>query len=330
MPLDESDIIDRFFRPLAGEGAFGLFDDAGRLDVSPDFDLVVTTDMIACKVHFLPGDPPFSVAQKALRVNVSDLAAKGAQPLAYVISFGISSDIEEGWLAEFVRGLKADHARFGLRLLGGDTVSVRDGPVISVTAHGLAPKGRMVHRSGGRPGDLLYVSGVIGAGAVGLALLKGEAGPWDALPNARKDALIAHYHVPQPRVELSPLLVAYASAAMDISDGLIGDCDKLAAASGCSADIEVDRVPLAEGLGATHDPALLARLITGGDDYEILAAVPPEQTPGFESAAEEAGVPMSRIGVLKGDSASSRVTWRGSELNLMARAYTHQPPEGAA
>ncbi len=330
MPLDERDIIERFFRPLAGEGAFGLLDDAGRLDVSPDFDLVVTTDMIACKVHFLPRDPPFSVAQKALRVNVSDLAAKGAEPLAYVISFGISSEIEEGWLADFVRGLKADHARFGLRLLGGDTVRVPDGPIISVTAHGLAPKGRMVHRSGGRPGDLLYVSGLIGAGAVGLALLKGEAGPWDALPHARRDALIAHYHVPQPRVELAPLLVAYASAAMDISDGLIGDCDKLAAASGCSADIEVEHVPLAEGLGATDDPALLARLITGGDDYEILAAVPPEKAPGFESAAEEAGVPMSRIGVLKAESAAPRVTWRGSDLNLVARAYTHKPQEGTA
>ena len=181
MPLDELAVIDRFFRPLAGQGAFGLLDDAARLDVPPDADLVVTTDMVACGVHFLPGDPPETVARKALRVNVSDLAAKGAQPLAYVISIAISEDIDEVWLAAFAHGLKQDQDRFGIGLLGGDTIEAPGGAVVSITAFGVAPKGRMVHRFGGRPGDALFVSGTIGAGTAGLALLKREPGPWDAL-----------------------------------------------------------------------------------------------------------------------------------------------------
>lgn len=326
MPPDELTIIDRFFRPLAGEGAFALVDDAGQLSVPADVDVVVTTDMVANTVHFLPGDPPETVAQKALRVNISDLAAKGARPLAYVIGLGVSPDVTEGWLAEFARGLKADHERFGITLLGGDTIFVRDGPTISVTAHGAVPKGRMVRRSGGRAGDALFVSGEIGGSTAGLALLKGDAGPWDALPAAEKAALIARYRMPQPRAALSQALVDHASAAMDISDGLVGDCDKLAAASGCSATIDVDRVPLAVEY-ADGDAETLRRLVTGGDDYEILAAISPDNEAAFEAAAQAADVPVSRIGTLKPLSSPSQVLWRGRELELSRRAYTHGEEE---
>ena len=167
MPADELAIIDRYFRPLAGEGAFGLLDDAARLDVPADADLVVTADMVAIGVHFLPGDPPDLVAQKALRVNLSDLAAKGAKPLAYVLSLGLPRDRDEAWLEGFAAGLRRDQDAYGIALLGGDTIDAPGGPVISVTAFGAAPKGGMVHRFAGGPGDVLVVSGTIGAGAAG-------------------------------------------------------------------------------------------------------------------------------------------------------------------
>ncbi len=324
MQPGELTIIDRFFRPLAGEGAFELNDDAARLDVPAESDLVVTTDMIANKVHFLPDDAPETIAQKALRVNISDLAAKGARPLAYVLSLGVSPDIDESWLAAFAQGLKADHERFGIRLLGGDTIFVPEGPVVSIAAFGVAPKGRMVHRFGGKPGDALFVSGEIGAGTVGLALLKGEPGPWDALTAARKNELIKRYRVPEPRNELAPMLAELASAAMDVSDGLVGDCDKLTAASGCSATIEAERVPLPEGLAATSDQDVLAQLLTGGDDYEILAAVSPLRTEAFADSARKAGVPVTRIGALTEATGPSQVLFEGRALPLSKRCFVHR------
>jgi thiamine-monophosphate kinase len=321
VPLDELSIIDRFFRPLAGEGAFGLLDDAGLISVAAGEDLVVTTDMVACGIHFLPGDPADTVAQKALRVNISDLAAKGATPLVYTLSLGLPPEIGEDWLAGFAAGLARDQQLFAIGLLGGDTNGVRDGPVVSVTALGRIAKGRMVHRSGGKPGDLLYVSGGIGAGAAGLALLKGEPGPWDGLSEEARTAMVSRYRVPEPRVQLSAALVEFASAAMDVSDGLVGDCDKLCAASGCSARIDAGSVPLPVGLRA--EEATLARLLASGDDFEILAAVSPANDVGFRAAAEAAGVPVARIGALTLGGTLTGVLFKGAPLRLSRRAYVH-------
>ncbi len=324
MPLDELSIIDRYFRPLAGEGAFDLRDDAGAIAVPSGRDLVVTTDMIACNVHFLAGDPPGTVAQKALRVNLSDLAAKGSTPLAYTLSLGLPPAFDDAWLAAFADGLARDQQLYGVGLLGGDTIVAPAGPVVSIAAFGLVAKGRMVHRAGGRPGDALYVSGVIGAGAAGLALLKGEAGAWDALPEAARAALVSRYRLPEPRIPLSAAIGAHASAAMDISDGLVGDCDKLCAASGCAATIDAGRVPLPPGLSADDD-GLLARLLSAGDDYEILAAVPPEREERFRAMASAAGVPVTRVGALKETEgeALTDVLLGGRPLRLSRRAYVH-------
>lgn len=327
MPLDELDLIDRHFRPLAGEGAFGLRDDAARLDVPPESDLVVTTDMIASSIHFLPGDPPETIAQKALRVNVSDLAAKGARPLAYVIAMGFSDDVDEAWLAGFARGVKADQARFGISLLGGDTISVRAGPVVSVTAFGAAPKGRMVHRFAASPGEALFVSGTIGAAGAGLALLKGAAGPWQALSEAERADLVARYRVPEPRVALAPVLADLASAAMDVSDGLAGDLDKLCAASGCSAVVDAAAVPLPLVLGRVRDAAILARLIGAGDDYEILATVPETRAERFAAAAAAAGCPVTRIGTLTEGVDPPAFLLEGEPLTLTRRSWVHGRPE---
>lgn len=320
--LDEFSIIKRYFRPLAGEGAFGLLDDAARFDPPPDCDLVVTTDMVVSRIHFLPGDPPDTVAQKALRVNISDLAAKGAEPLAYVLTIGISPEVDADWLARFAQGLRADQDRFGIRLLGGDTVFAPEGPLVSITTFGAAPRGRMVHRHTGRPGDLLFVSGTIGMATLGLAILKDEKGPWESLGAEARDTLVQRYRVPEPRTALAGALVECASAAMDISDGLVGDCDKLAAGAGCSAVIEADRVSVPLPVGSDDD-ALFGRLLSGGDDYEILAAVPPEKASEFSRLAAEADVPVARVGVLREGQEPTEVVHSGRSLKLPKRAYVH-------
>jgi thiamine-monophosphate kinase len=327
--LDELSIIDRYFRPLAGKGAFGLFDDAGLIAVPRGEELVITTDMLASDVHFLAGDPPDTIARKALRVNLSDLAAKGATPLAYVLSLALTPDLDAAWLTGFANGLAADQKRYRVTLLGGDTIAVPERPVISITAFGHIAAGRMVHRAGGRPGDDLYVSGAIGGGAAGLALLRGEAGPWSALAEDERDALVGRYRLPEPRTALAPALVEFATAAMDVSDGLVGDCDKLCAASGCSAVIRAEAVPLPGGLAGTIDPKLVARLLTAGDDFEILATVAPENAPRFKAAAENAGVPLTRIGTLAGGEGPAKVLFQGTELGLSQRAFVHRRVETA-
>lgn len=323
MALDELGIIDRFFRPLAGAGAFNLLDDAAQLDVPPGSDLVVTVDMIAEAIHFLPDDPPDTIARKALRVNVSDLAAKGARPLAYLLSLGLSRTTGSEWLAAFAAGLAEDQRRFSIKLLGGDTIDSGQGAVISITAFGLVPKGRMVHRSGAAPGDRLFVSGTIGGAGVGLALLRGEAGPWSDLSAADQVALVERYRVPEPRVALAAPLLEYASAAMDVSDGLVGDCDKLCSASGCSATILADSIPLPESLTGRLASEHVGRLITGGDDYEILAAVPMSKAAGFQQAAELQGVAVTEIGVVTPGNAPVGVLFEGRPLSLSGRAFAH-------
>ncbi|WP_205520659.1 thiamine-phosphate kinase [Propylenella binzhouense] len=324
MALNELDVIDRFLRPLAGEGAFGLFDDAARLTPSPGTELVLTTDMIAAGIHFLPDDPPFTIAQKALRVNISDLAAKGADPVGYLMSLALSPDLDSGWLEAFCLGLAADQAAFGIDLLGGDTISIRQGPVVSITAIGAVPAGGMVHRFGGRPGDVLFVSGAIGAARAGLALLTGERGPWDSIPAGARDGLVARYRVPEPRLGLAEAVRSHASAAMDVSDGLVGDCDKMVASTGCSARLDGDRVPVDAALaGLAEDDRVFAALVSGGDDYEILAAVPPDAVPAFVAAAGEAGIAVSRIGALVEGAGPVTIERNGRILDLRARAYVH-------
>jgi thiamine-monophosphate kinase len=321
--LDELSIIARYFRPLAGEGAFDFLDDAGRISVPADQELVVTTDMVASGVHFLPDDPADSVARKALRVNLSDLAAKGARPVAYTLSLALDEATDEEWIAAFARGLGADQREYSIGLLGGDTIAVPQGPVISITAFGVVSRGRMVHRFGGKPGDALYVSGEIGAGAAGLALLRKESGPWDALAADARERLIGRYRIPEPRMALAVALTENASAAMDISDGLVGDCDKLAAASGCLAEIAVERIPLPKELEGLRDQKILARLLTAGDDYEILAAVPPTREGAFAAAAAETGVAVARIGALAAGSGKTKVSLDGRDFPLYQRAFVH-------
>src|SRR6266481_1716374 len=198
----EDSLIARYFRPLATDpSAFGLMDDAAILKASGD-DTVVTTDAIVEGVHFLTDDPPDTVARKALRVNLSDLAAKGATPAGFVLTLALRA-ADDAWLAPFARGLGEDAGLFSCPLLGGDTVSTPGPLMISITAFGRVPPGKMVHRSGARPGDRVVVTGTIGDAALGLDMLRGGAATTALADDAAaKQMLVGRYRVPQPRTAL--------------------------------------------------------------------------------------------------------------------------------
>lgn len=324
MPSGEDDLIARYFKPLATTpGALGLTDDAAILQAGGD-DVVVTTDAIVAGVHFLPDDPPDTVARKALRVNLSDLAAKGADPAGFVLTLALR-EVSEAWLAPFARALGEDADQFGCPLLGGDTVSTPGPAMISITAFGRVPRGKMVRRSTARVGDLLVVSGSIGDATLGLAILKGEQGPLDSDAVAR-GALVERYRVPQPRVALTHAVRDHASAAMDVSDGLMGDLAKLCSASGVSAVVEAASLPLSAPARTwlTSDPSLIARLVSGGDDYEILCAVPENRLADFEVVARSVGVPVSMIGrVVAAEGTPKLVDAGNREIPLQRRSYSH-------
>ena len=322
--FDERDLIDRLFRPLAGPGSLDLLDDTALIVPPPGCDLVITKDMIAAGVHFLPDDPPETVARKVLRVNLSDLAAKGAEPLGYLLGAGFGRRVGERWIEAFCEGLAVDQDIYGIALLGGDTIATSAGAVFSVTMIGTVPSGKMVTRSGGQPGDALYVTGFIGSAAAGLAAQSGAETPWAGLADPVKARLIERYRLPEPAMALAPIVRAHASAAMDISDGLVGDCDKLAAASGCTAVINARTVPVdPELIPEAVEPDVLAGLFTGGDDYQILAAIPTSDESPFCEAAAAVGVDVSKIGRLVAGSGPVTVLLDGEAMALPARSYVH-------
>jgi len=322
----EDALIGRYFKPIATDpGALGLDDDAAVLKAQ-GADIVVTTDAIVEGVHFLASDPPETIARKALRVNLSDLAAKGAQPAGFVLTLALRS-AEEVWLKPFAAALGEDAKSFGCPLLGGDTVSTPGPLTISVTAFGRVPADKMVHRSGAQPGDRVVVTGTIGDAALGLDILKGGAVATAlATDEEARQMLIGRYRVPQPRNALANAIRTHASAAMDVSDGLAGDLTKLCAASGVSAAIHVPGVPLSRPAAAlvANRTVGMDTLITGGDDYEILCTIPEARFEAFVQEARRAGVAIATIGaIIAGSAAPSFLDERGRELALKRRSWSH-------
>ncbi len=322
----EDSLIARYFRPLATDpGAFNLGDDAAILKAQGD-DIVVTTDAIVEGVHFLSDDPPDTIARKALRVNLSDLAAKGATPAGFVLTLALPA-ADEAWLTPFARGLGEDTSLFGCPLLGGDTVSTPGPLMISITAFGRVPEGKMVHRSGAKPGDRVVVTGTIGDAALGLDILRGGAVATVLAEDvAAREMLVGRYRVPQPRNVLAKTVRDHAHAAMDVSDGLAGDLAKLCAASGVSAVIDAQSIPLSAAAAT-----LLARgtvgieaIVSGGDDYEILCAVPQDRFDAFVEQARLAGVAVTSIGTfIAGISAPKFLDADGSEIALKRLSFSH-------
>ena len=322
----EDALIARYFKPIATEpGAFGLQDDAAILRAGRE-DVVVTTDAVVEGVHFLPGDPPQTLARKALRVNLSDLAAKGATPAGFVLTLALRG-ADDAWLTAFARGLGEDARHYACPLLGGDTVSTPGPLTISITAFGRVPQGGMVRRGGARAGDRVMVTGTIGDAAIGLSILKGGVAAAALSGNATaRDWLVGRYRVPEPRNALAGAIRNHASAAMDVSDGLAGDLAKLCAASGVSAVIDVPSIPRSV---AAAD--LLARgvvdleaMISGGDDYEVLCAVPEAACPALVEEALRTGVALTSIGTVLASREPLRfLDAQGGDIALNRLSYSH-------
>jgi thiamine-monophosphate kinase len=324
----EERLIERHFRPLAKHpGAFNLVDDAAALAPPAGCDLVLTVDGIVGGVHFFPDDPADAIAKKALRVNLSDLAAKGARPLGFLLTLALPKEIGERWLASFARGLGEDAGGFDCPLLGGDTVRTPGPVTISIAAFGAVRHGKMARRSGARPGDRVVVTGTIGDAALGLLLRRDRrTGKQWGLDRRAQDHLRARYLLPQPRTAVTDLIGAHASAAMDVSDGLAGDLDKLCRASGVAAEITVERVPLSDAARAAlaKKPALIETILTGGDDYEVLATVPARKVAALRRRASAAGVAVTEIGTVAAGRGTARFVGRDGKRLVFAQAsFSH-------
>lgn len=307
----EFGLIARHFRPLAGPGAFDLLDDAATLVPPAGRELVVTVDAMVEGVHFLPDDPAELVARKLLRVNLSDLAAKGATPLAYLLTLSASRGTDDSWLAAFARGLQQDQLTFKISLLGGDTTSTPGPLSLTVTAIGHVAPGAMVRRAGAQIGDGIWVTGTIGDGALGLLARRGEIADLTG-------HLADRYHLPRPRLGLvEPGLVR---AAMDVSDGLVQDLGHLCRAAGLGAVIEADRVPLS---APAAEAGRLELCLTGGDDYELLMAVDPARGEALLARGAQLSIPVSRIGTIEAEAGVRVVDGRGNSITPQRGGWSH-------
>lgn len=304
--MAERDFIARMLGPLAAApAARGLKDDAAVWTPPIGRQLVFTHDILAAGIHYLPGDPPGDVAWKLLAVNLSDLAAMAATPAGVLLGLGLSAAEDDSWRAAFVAGLGRALAHFGTALWGGDTVTGLDRAVLGLTAIGWVDPGRALGRSGAQIGDALFVSGSIGGGGLGLAVARGER-PFNK-------QLVDRFRRPTPRMALGAALGSMASAGMDVSDGLLIDADRLAAASGVGLAITLDAVPLA---APAADLGVLLAQVTGGDDYELLFTAPP----GIDAAALAAATktPVTRIGTVTAGSGLA-LTMAGQPVPLPGR-----------
>jgi thiamine-monophosphate kinase len=319
--MDEFQIIAEIFAPLAGEGALGLTDDAALIAARPGFDLVVTTDAIAEGTDFFAFDPADLVARKALRVNLSDLAAKGAVPYGYLLNMALPHSVTADWLKVFAAGLEQDQKDYGIALLGGDTART-EGPLsIAITAFGFVPQGRMPRRSGARIGDDVYVTGTIGDSGGGLAIFRRET---HALTESQRDFLTGRYRLPAPPVALAPALPHFASAAVDISDGLVADLNHVARASGVTLMIDAAAIPRSDALRAFwgETAAAILRAATAGDDYQIAFTAPPSRRDAVMTAARDVAVTVTRIG--RAEAGEGVVLqWDGQVLAVPRPGYRH-------
>ena len=323
----EDRLIATYFRPIATHpGAFDLSDDAAAIAPPPGCDLVLKTDGVISGVHFFPEDSADAVARKALRINLSDLAAKGATPLGFLLSIGLPAGLPPDWLKAFAHGLREDAEHYRCPLLGGDTDRSPGAITVYIAALGTVPHGTMVRRKGARPGDLVVATGTIGDAALGLVLRQNPtaAERWK-LDAAMRDHLLGRYLLPQPRNAIAEALRRHASAAMDVSDGLVGDLAKLCRVSGVAAAVAVDNVPLSPAAlqAVAAEPALIETILTGGDDFEVIAAVAPDKFEALRCEAAAAGVAVTHIGTVAAGRGASFRDADGRTLTFRRASYSH-------
>lgn len=322
---NEFDRIARYFAPLAASfsGAFGLQDDAAVISPSAGAEFVVTTDTIVAGVHYIGDEPPALIAAKLLRVNLSDLAAMGARPRAYTLNVALPKSIDDTWLEAFAAGLGADQEKFGITLIGGDSVSTPGPAVFTLTAFGEVDQGKALRRTGARPGDLVFVSGSIGDGAFGLRVLQEQI---TGLSESDSVFLIDRYRLPQPRLDLGRNLPNFAHAAADVSDGLAADLGHIALASGVRATIQSAKVPfsVAAQSAIASRPALLETALTGGDDYELVFCAAAANAPAIEALSREASVPITEIGEIEAGDGVCVLNENGAPIVLSRPGFSHE------
>ena len=318
----EFEWIARHFAPLSGAGAFSLKDDTALLSLPTNSDLVVTQDTILEGIHFLQTDPADLVARKAVRVNISDIVAKGAKPFSYSLSLGAPDRWQDDDVANFASGLAQDQSIFNITLSGGDTYRSPERLCVSITLLGISEKGSYKSRLGAKPGDVLTVSGTIGDAALGLKVAQGELD----CGSATKDYFLDAYRLPKPPLAMAGLVAKFASASMDVSDGLLGDCRKLCSASSVRSEINLSSIPLSEPVRnlVEIEDKHLRTAITGGDDYQVLCAVPQSNLAAFHQAAEKVGVTVSSIGVIvDGDAGVVLLDTDGNAVSIADDSFSH-------
>jgi thiamine-monophosphate kinase len=322
--LGEFGRIRQFFAPLAGLGSLDLTDDAALLDCPAGYHLVVTVDQAVEGVHFLPDDPPESVAKKLLRRNLSDLAAMGATPRHYLLTSALPASRGDDWVRRFAQGLAEDQHRYGVALLGGDSTSTAGPTALTLTAVGQVASGREIRRSGAKPGDRVWVSGTIGDAFLGLKVLRGD-GDLKGLGAAHAAALANRFRLPEPRTELGPCLGGIASAMIDVSDGLIADLAHICETSGCAATVVLAKVPFSAAaltiLAEEWVPA--DALVTGGDDYELLFTAPPEEHDEIISLARSLGLSITEIGAIAEGEGVRLLDGAGGEIDVETGGWRH-------
>lgn len=321
---DEFELIAKYFAPLAADapGALGLRDDAALLDLPTGEHLVAATDVVVAGVHFLGDEPAGDIARKVIRVNLSDLAAMGAQPLGLLLAAVLPLELNDEWMSAFAAGLKADTEEFHVPLIGGDTAA-GDGPLtLTVTALGAVPTGQELTRGGAKEGDAIYVTGTIGDAALGLTVAKGGL---EGLDPSHRTYLLERYHLPHPRLDVGIRLRGIANAAIDVSDGLIADLRHICDCSDVGASLEASSVPLSVAAQAATEFAegSLGRLLTGGDDYELLFTSPLDKAAELDGIAADLDIDITRIGSMTGGGGLEVVGGEGLPSNITDGGYRH-------
>ena len=324
----EDDLVREFLAPLAAgfEGALALADDCARFAATPGTELILKTDPVVAGVHFFADDDPADIAWKALAVNVSDLAAKGATPRIYLMALSLPEAPTRPWMAKFATGLAEAQRAFGMHLAGGDTDRTPGHFSIAMTVIGEVSAGRMVRRGAARVGQAVYVSGTLGDSALGLALRMDRALAARLGLTADEAAhALGRYLRPQPRIGLATALRDHASAAMDLSDGLLKDLGRMCRASGVGARVQVDRMPLSSAMrrALAADPSRLSAAIAAGDDYEILATVEPDACAAFEAVAAAGGIAVTRVGEIMAGADVQVLGSDGMPISLARQGWDH-------
>ena len=318
----EFDWIEKYFAPLAGSNSFKLLDDAALFPVDGADNLIVTQDAIAQDVHFLGDDPPERVAKKALRVNVSDIIAKGGTPQAYSLALGVPKNWSEAEIASFAQGLAEDQETYGLYLIGGDTFRSPGGLMVSVTMLGRPAAQNYVSRLNAKVGDQVLVSGEIGNAAIALHHIK--KGMIET--QAERQQWVDDYQLPVPPLGLEQTIGRYANASMDVSDGLVGDAEKICRASGVSITMDIDQVPMSARVQAEirQNALLMETALNGGDDYQCLFTVPSIHLDQVFEEAGKLGIRLTRIGeVTNGGDAKLALANRGQPVSIGASSFAH-------